>query len=261
MSEFPVNLIQVTDCHLQNDPACLYRGFDVEQQLDQVFARLKATQPDDALLMLTGDLVHHGGPAAYDRLVRKLADLPYCAVWIPGNHDDPALMLSVAEQAGRPQLNDRVIVLGDWSIVLLDSTADADGKGSGSLGEQQFLFLEKALAENEQRHCLVVLHHNPLSVESGWQDPIMLGDAEAFWKMIRRFTHVRGVICGHVHQQWDWIQDGVKVMATPSTSAQFKKRCDDMTIEDETSLMSPAYRLIQLDKSGEILSQVKHLPD
>lgn len=254
MANQTIRLVQVTDCHLQNDPTQLYRHHDVESQLDQMLAHLSTELPAETLLLLTGDNVHHGGADAYKRLVEKIDVVPFDAVWIPGNHDDLAIM-----RACGGALNRKVILLKGWCLILLDSTSEPDGKGSGSLGSKELEFLQQALQQNIDKHCLIVLHHNPLSVESGWQDSIMLADAEQFWQTLAPFDHVRGLICGHVHQEWHWQWNGVDVMSCPSSSVQFKKRCDDMTLEDDPELQAPAYRLLELLEYGDITSQVKRV--
>lgn len=243
--------MQVTDCHLQNNPLNLYRDQDVELQLDQLFAYLAESLSADTLLLLTGDLVHHGGADAYQRLVNKINALPFDTAWIPGNHDDVSLMRTFGET-----LNRNVIHRDGWCLILLNSTSEPDGRGSGSLGKEQLEFLSQSLEQNQDKHCFIVLHHNPLSVESGWQDPIMLADADLFWQRLDGQHQVKGIICGHVHQEWRWQHQGVDVMSCPASSVQFKKRCDDMTLEDEPELQLPAYRLIELFENGEIVSQV-----
>ena len=252
MNNPTVKLVQVTDCHLQNDPSQLYRNQDVESQLDQMLAHLKSILPEETLLLLTGDIVHHGGPDAYRRLTAKLASVPFDTAWIPGNHDDAALMLACGER-----LNRKVIQVSGWCLILLDSTSEPDGRGSGALGQAELAFLTQVLDQNSDRHCLIVLHHNPVSVESGWQDPIMLADADQFWRVLEPYSQVRGIICGHVHQEWRWQHQGVDVMSCPASSVQFKKRCAEMTLEDVPALQAPAYRLLELSEGGEINSQVK----
>ncbi len=252
MANQTIRLVQVTDCHLQNNPFQFYRNQNVESQLDRLFTHLSDELPEDTLLLLTGDIVHHGGAEAYQRLLTRLNSVPFDTAWIPGNHDDIELMLACGAR-----LNRKVIQLQGWCLILLDSTSEPDGKGSGALGCGELAFLEKTLQQNVDKHCLVVLHHNPLSVESGWQDSIMLKDAEQFWQTLEAFNHVRGIICGHVHQEWCWQQGDIKVMSCPASSVQFKKRCNDMTIEDDPELQSPAYRLLDLFEDGEISSQIK----
>ncbi len=258
----PLVVAQITDCHLQNDPGQLYRGLNVEQHLDRVVDDLLLQRPSADLILWSGDLVHHGGAQGYQRLSQRLADLPVPSYWIPGNHDDALLMQQVAEesrhQTGK-QLNQRSFVAAGWGIIMLDSTSEADGLGGGSLAQAELDFLQQQLQRFRNYHCLVVLHHNPLPVDSDWQDQIMLGNADAFWDLLRQHQQVRAVINGHVHQSGDCVHHGVRVMMTPATSVQFKAACQQLVLEDDPDLRQPAYRLLELYPDGQIDTSVKRV--
>lgn len=250
----PLIVTQITDCHLQNDPTQGYRGQAVEQRLDRVLADLRSQTPAPDLLLWTGDLVHHGGPSGYARLNQRLTELPQSSYWIPGNHDDAGLMLKLGGEK-----NQRTIVAQGWVIILLDSTSQPDGQGGGELALCELDFLEQQLQQYQDYHCLIGLHHNPLPVGSEWQDRIMLGNAEAFWRLLARYPQVQAVIHGHVHQPGDCVYQGVRVLMTPASSVQFKAGCQQMTLEDEAELIDPAYRLLQLYPDGRIHTSIKRV--
>ncbi len=254
----PVVVAQITDCHLQDDPCQDYRGFNVEQHLDRVVENLLLQTPAADLILWSGDLVHHGGPEGYRRLSQRLAQLPVPSYWIPGNHDDMTLMQQVGSQFGG-QLNQRSLVTGGWGIILLDSTSEPDGRGGGSLAQCELDFLQQQLQRFQDYHCLVVLHHNPLPVESDWQDQIMLGNADQFWRVLGQHHHVRAVINGHVHQSSDRMHNGVRVMMTPATSVQFKAACQQLILEDDPVLKQPGYRCLELYPDGRIETSVKRV--
>ncbi|MEH6575909.1 MAG: metallophosphoesterase [Amphritea sp.] len=253
MSE-PYYLAQITDCHLQNDPAQRYRERDVEASFDAVVADLQHNYPAIDRLLLTGDLVHHGGPAGYQRLLQKIRALELHSHWIPGNHDDATLM----QQLGG-DLNRRSFRVPGWGMILLDSTALPDGRGSGSLADSELEFLLQQLEAFHDSHCLVVLHHNPIPVQSVWQDEIRLGNSQSFWDIAERHPQLKGVIFGHVHQEWDIERNGVRVLSCPASSVQFKKHCDAMTLEGDPVLQLPAYRTLALYTDGRIETSVKRV--
>ena len=248
-----IRIAQITDCHLQNDPRQDYRGLNVELHLQQVLDDLLENDLPD-LILWTGDLVHHGGPEGYQRLSDKIQQLPVPGYWIPGNHDDVELM-----QLAGGSLNLRSIDCGHWQLILLDSTALPDGKGSGSLAQAELDFLRQQLQHHSDRHCLVVLHHNPVPVQSDWQDKIMLGNADSFWQIVSSFPRVKGVLCGHVHQDRDLLHKGIRVLMTPASSVQFKACQTRFTLESDPRLSGPAYRLLNLSSEGVITTSVKRL--
>lgn len=249
-----LTLAQITDCHLQNDPRHLYRDSDVESGLNRLVNDLLSSITDLDALLWTGDLVHHGGPDGYRRLQQRIAKLPVPSYWIPGNHDDAGLM----QQIGGP-LNQRGLCFDHWVVILLDSCSMPDGKGSGSLAESELKFLEQQLELHRDKHCLLVLHHNPLPVNSRWQDQIMLSNAVPFWDVVKSYPQVNAVLCGHVHQEWNLEYCGVQVLTTPSSSVQFKKCSDEMLLEEDPELLGPAYRVLQLHPDGSITTSVKRI--
>lgn len=250
----PLIVAQITDCHLQNDPSQDYRGRDVEQSLNAVVDDVLCQTPAAELILWTGDLVHHGALNGYTRLHERLMGLPLPSYWIPGNHDDADLM----RQRGG-ELNQRTVVQHGWAIILLDSTSEPDGQGGGSLASLELDFLEQQLLLYKDYHCLIGLHHNPLPVDSEWQDSIMLANAGAFWRILASHQQVKGIVHGHVHQPGDCLHQGVRVLMTPASSVQFKARCRQITLEDSPMLELPGYRLLQLYPDGRITTVVKRV--
>jgi len=249
----PITLLQVSDMHLQQDPEQLLKGVNVEQRFLQVLADIQSSSAD--ALLLTGDLSHHA-PLAYDRLISYLEPLSYPAYWIPGNHD-------LVEEMARFQhlgLAEKVQELGNWKLILLDSSAYPDGKGSGSLAETELDFLATQLNQTApDQHVLIVLHHHPVSVQSAWQDKIALANAADFWQVLAPYSQVKGIIFGHVHQQWTLQKGGIQLFSIPATAAQFKIATDTSEVEDNPALSGPAYGRYQLHESGEISQEVIRL--
>ncbi|MGB0466084.1 MAG: metallophosphoesterase [Pontibacterium sp.] len=251
-----LKLIQVSDLHLQITADTLFRGYSTEQRWQQVLAHLLEYHRDADLLLLTGDLVHHAGIPAYERLIQSLQPCPFPCLWLPGNHDDPAQMQAV----GNTPLNSKQYDFDGWRLLLLDTTAKPDGRGGGSLADSELQFLQQQLQRTDDKHCLIVMHHNPVPVHSVWQDAIALGNAEHFWHCLSGARTVKGIIFGHVHQSWHLERQQVSLFSAPAVAPQFKARCDQMQPEDRLDLTGPGYAVYQLKPSGQITSQVVRLP-
>lgn len=250
-----LKVLQVTDLHLQADPTTKMQGVVIEQRWQTVLYHIQKHHGDADLLVLTGDLVHHSGPVAYQRLVKQLDGLNLPAVWLPGNHDDPEQM----RQYGTTALNRKLINLPGWRLVLLDSTAHADGLGGGSLAETELDFLQDSLTNSEKANLMVLLHHNPVHLGSGWQDPISLGNANVFWRCISASKAVRCVLFGHVHQAWDLSEQGVRLFSSPAVAPQYKACSDSVVLEDDPHKSGPAYTVYQLADSGQVNANVVRL--
>ncbi|NDD74258.1 MAG: phosphodiesterase, partial [Gammaproteobacteria bacterium] len=103
------------------------------------------------------------------------------------------------------------------------------------------------------QHALVVLHHHPVPMQSAWLDTIGLDNAAEFFAVLeRRRARVRGVLWGHVHQEFDAERKGIRLLGTPSTCVQFAPQCDEFALDTRP----PAFRTLTLHENGRIDSRV-----
>jgi Icc protein len=167
---------------------------------------------------------------------------------LPGNHDVPEAMSR--ELAGEPFVLGGFVDLGRWRIVLLDSCIP--GAAGGALSAPSLATLEQALATAGTRHCMVCLHHHPVPMSSRWLDRVGLTNAAEFLHTIDRHRNVRAIVWGHVHQTYDAVRKGVRLLATPSTCAQFLPNADNFTVDPRP----PAYRTLELRADGSLLTEV-----
>jgi Icc protein len=173
--------------------------------------------------------------------------------WLPGNHDDPELMRQ--NLRGESIFAAKQIAIGDWIIILLDSTIA--GESGGRLAAEQIDFLETSLAANRQRHALVCLHHQARPCGSDWIDELGLRPAQQLADTLKNHSNVRAALWGHVHQQADQRSDGIDWMSTPSTCFQFKPGSRDFALDT----LAPGYRLLELHADGRVVSTVHRVQD
>ena len=167
---------------------------------------------------------------------------------LPGNHDEPRAMRR--ELAGAPFVLGGHVDLGRWRIVLLDSCIP--GSAGGALSAQELAQLDEALGGAGARHCLVCLHHHPVAMSSRWLDRVGLSNAAEFLHLIDQHKNVRAIVWGHVHQAYDALRKGVRLLATPSTCAQFLPNSDDFAVDRRP----PAYRTLELRADGSLVTEV-----
>jgi len=247
-----IQLVQFTDCHLQAEPEQSYRGYFPERRFDRVIAHIRhQSQQKDGFdhLIMSGDLAQFGASTVYQRILEKTVGLAENRHWVPGNHDDRSAMSQFDEMAKK------VIKHGEWAIILLDSTSDPDGVGSGAISEEQLQFLAKA-DQIDVSHLLLVLHHPPITVNSRWQDEIRLSNSDEFWQVVGTLKKVKGISFGHLHQERHIARDGIELFCTPATTYQFKAEQDEVTVEDNDELAKAGYRLLSLHPEGAISTQV-----
>ena len=116
-----------------------------------------------------------------------------------------------------------------WVVVMLDSFLA--GKAQGRLSPASLAELDATLKAHANLHALVCLHHHPVTMDSRWLDQVGLENPDEFFAVLDRHRNVRAVLWGHVHQIHAEERNGVKLLSTPSTCAQFLPRSDSFAID------------------------------
>ncbi len=242
-----LRLTHFTDPHLYGSETETLRGVATLPALKATLAHAQARDwPPDAVLV-SGDLVQDD-PAGYTHFRRVFGSLGMPVLCLPGNHDEPRIMRKALE--GEPFVVGGFVDFGLWRIVLLDSTLP--GSASGRLSAQSLAELDATLGGARGRHCLVCLHHHPVPMSSRWLDAVALENPDEFLQTIDRHPNVRAIVWGHVHQSFDGLRKGVRLLATPATCAQFLPRADEFAVDGRP----PGYRTLELRPDGTLLTEV-----
>ena len=242
-----VRLIQFTDLHLFGAATGRLRGILTLASATDALAHARAEDwPPDALLV-TGDIVQDD-PGGYAHFRRLFGTLPRPVLCLPGNHDDPALIRRVL--ADPPFVTGGHLELGRWRVILLDTVVP--GRARGALSDTSLAALDAALAQAHERPALVCLHHHPVPMDSRWLDQVGLDNAQAFFAVIDQHPNVRGIVWGHVHQNFDALRKGVRLLATPSTCAQFRPRAEQFELDPRPA----AYRTLELHADGTLTTDL-----
>ena len=194
------------------------------------------------LAAVTGDLIQDDSAAAYEHFKQQLGSLGLPVHCLPGNHDVRELMRAALDAP--PFYYCEATEVDDWLIVGVDS-CETDHAG-GAITAAELDRLDAAIGASDARHVMVCLHHPPVPMGSAWLDTVGLADGAQFLERIAASGRVRAAIFGHVHQAYDELHDGIRVVATPSTCRQFKPGSDEFAVDDKP----PAYRRIELHADG-----------
>ncbi len=213
-----LKIAQITDTHLFADRKTAKHGVVTWDSLGQVIKQVKAWTPD--LLLLTGDLTHHGEPQAYQHLIERIAPLRLPTYYIPGNHDNVEVLHQTFQAS--PFLPEKTIQRQGWQILLLDSTLATAEAGEGYLSDASLRDLEQSLEKCSQP-TVVVLHHHPVPMGLDWLDQIGLQNSQALLTCLHRYESVKLVLFGHVHLQFEEVKQGIHFCGTPSTCAQVRR--------------------------------------
>jgi len=242
-------LLQFTDTHLIADPQGMVRGTRSLPSLQACLEHARRRHLPADLIAVTGDLVQDE-PEAYGVFDLLFPDLGAPVLLIPGNHDEPAELRRRLSHAPFQVGGTRVI--GNWAIVLLDTSCEVSGRGEGNLGPAALRELDAELTRHRDAHVLICLHHPPISMEAAGLDALGLKDADGFLATIDGHDNVRGIAWGDAHQSLDVFRGATRLMCTPATCMQFKPRDPGFVIDDRP----PGYRVIDLQDDGSLATEV-----
>lgn len=251
----PFRLIQLTDLHLFADPSGKLLGVTTRTSFEAVLAQAltdpAGDEPLPQALALTGDLVHDESPEGYAYLERTLRATGLPHFCIPGNHDRRDLMAAhLGDAAVGPVACRR---LGGWQLVFLDSTVP--GEDGGRLTFDQIRCLD-ALLRTDASPALIFLHQHPLPVGSAWMDTMGVENGEVLLGLGDRYPQIKGVVCGHIHQELATARGPVQILGTPSTCVQFLPGSDIFALDRRP----PGYRELRLHPDGRLETWVVRLP-
>jgi|AP12_2_1047962.scaffolds.fasta_scaffold11680_2 3',5'-cyclic-AMP phosphodiesterase len=243
-----VDILQITDLHIHDDPAVRTRDRDTLATLASVLRAIVANDHDPDLILATGDLTDTAKPAAYRRLKPLLAGLPVPVYVIPGNHD---LVPQMCEHlVGGPIRHAASATAGAWSLVFLDSTVPHEVHGH--LDAARLDALDREIERAETPHVMVVMHHQPAPIGSPLDDCGLM-NADDLYGVLDRHDKVKALLWGHIHHEHDSERRGVRRLGTPSTCFQFST---DMHAELACTDQPPAYRRLRLHDDGRVETEV-----
>jgi Icc protein len=243
-----IRLLQLTDPHLMASPDDLMLGVNTDASFIKVLAAASAEENVD-LIVVTGDISGCESASTYQRMVELMQNCSIPSLWLAGNHDNLALM-----QAAAAQYLQRSVEIGDWLIVTLtSSTPNVIG---GKLSASELQALSQTLADSSAANVLLAVHHHLVDIGSTWLDPQKIANAAELFEILEQDKRVKVIIHGHVHQAFDVDHNGIRLLATPSTWAQFTPHSEEFTVDPEGQ---PGYRVIDLYADGQIDTAVKRI--
>src|SRR5579863_2133655 len=241
-----VRLLQLTDSHLFASPHGRLRGVETLFSLQRVLSHASARKLNVDAVVCTGDIVNDE-PEGYAHFARVLSAFGKPVYCIPGNHDDPVRLRAALSRP--PFQVGGHVDLGAWRAVLVDSCKP--GRVRGYISAAELAALDAALAA-APRYAIVFVHHHPVSMASRWLDAIGIENAADFLRVLDAHPQVRAISWGHVHQSFDGRRQGVRLLATPSTGAQFLPSSDQFAVDGRP----PAYRRLTLQPDGALETEV-----
>ena len=252
----PINLVQVTDTHLFAQTSSKLSKINTLDTLNKVFNFIQCNEDQFDCLIATGDIAQDASLKAYQHFMLSVEKFAVPFRWIPGNHDNVSLMQRISYGTNYCH---KTLKIGNWIIVLLDTSVKHEV--SGLLSEMELKFLKTTLdlieREVEVNNVLICLHHNPVEVRHGWAKEIGLRNSSDFFDVIEKFPAVRCAVFGHLHQEIDIEHKGIRLLCSPSTCTQFVPNAKNFKLDS----IHPGYRRLLLYEDGSIDTKVIRLKE
>jgi 3',5'-cyclic AMP phosphodiesterase CpdA len=215
------------------------------------------------MVVVTGDIADHGRAAQYRKAADAFARFQVPVNVCPGNHD---FDLAFTAGLGRPGVGtSRVIEVGNWAFVFVDSSAgvmgshpsglpvdppgDARLHSNGSLGPREAAWIRHVCEATSADHVFVWLHHPPAASVPMTSDACY--DAE--WRaLLDDLPIIRGLGAGHTHIPADYEMLDRPVHVAPSLKNNFSL--------DPQTWLPPGYRTYEFSADGSVTGTL-HLVD
>lgn len=247
-----IRLLQLSDLHIASPLTDPVGSAEYLALLQAVVAHARQRWPVLDGVVLTGDLSQEGSAESYAALQTVLLPWAVPLYCVAGNHDLAAVMRQHLV-SGLIQMPPRWVCTS-WQSLFLDTTQPLQVQGY--LGPNRLQALNAQLAATPPHlHTLIWMHHPPFSVGNVWMDALALTDATAFWTVVTQYPQVKAVLCGHVHQAFTGLYQGIRVFTAPSTNRQFKPGCEQF----ELDALGPGYRWLLLADDGTLSTGIERI--
>jgi 3',5'-cyclic AMP phosphodiesterase CpdA len=212
-------LLHLSDTHLIAGEGRLYGAVEADARLRELLERIESARITPSALVVTGDLVDAGEPAAYRKLLALFG--PFAArlgcevVWVMGNHDNRAAMRQhlLAEPASREPV-DRVHLVDGLRIIALDTSVP--GHHYGEVSDAQLAWLARVLEVPAPFGTVLAVHHPPLPTVADLAVTVELREQRRLAEVLAG-TDVRAILGGHLHYSTFGTFAGIPVSVASST--------------------------------------------
>ncbi len=233
-------IAQLSDLHIR--PAGqLYKGVaDSSAMFGRAIEHLQGLDQKPDLVLLTGDLVDEGRPDEYEHAVQLLGALSIPYLIMPGNHDHRGHLRAAFpahDYLGSSGPINYCIDAYPVRIVALDTTIV--NLHHGDLDALSLSWLAETLAEAPNKPTLVLMHHPPFVSGIVYLDKYRYFDSQALEKILRSFSNIEAVLCGHVHRSMVRRWAGTVVLSCPSTATEIALQFSDCA-KPQSHLAPPA---------------------
>lgn len=252
-------IAQISDLHVR--PAGqLYGGAaDANAHLTGAIRHLHALDRLPDLVILSGDLVEHGAPEEYAQAASRLKDLTIPFLIVAGNHDDrDCLRQAFPDHRYLPETGALNYCIDEHPVRILVLDTCRPGLHHGEVDEQDLAWLDRTLRLDPTKATLLVMHHPPFVSGIPYLDKYRLMRPEPVAEILRGFSNIEAILCGHVHRTMIKRWAGTVVVSCPSTTTEIALQWRPDALP-QTFLGPPACMLHAWDPLEGLVSHLSHI--
>lgn len=253
-----IKLIHISDIHLH--PKTIL-GSDPIANFQACIKHIDTCNNDADMVVITGDLTHHGRQSSYEELKQILSNWKRKPFLMIGNHDNREIFKTVFPETPTDQ-NGYIQYTHDTDLgrlVFLDTVETGEHKGHFGADRRAWLRDELTKASEEKQAVYLFMHHNPVDTGIINADVIGLIEDEAFREILADYnTTIRHIFFGHCHYILSGSVCGVPFSAPRSTShpnAPDFSGIDRMGYGD----ISPTYNVCLLNEASAVVHSIDFL--
>jgi Icc protein len=244
-----MRFVHVTDPHLTADDTCLY-GIDPAERLRLAIADIGRECADAAFVVVTGDLVHGGARAGYERLRAILGGLGCPYHLLAGNHDDRDNMRQVFPDCGTTAEGFVQYAFDTDAGVFIALDTQTENSHEGSLCPTRLAWLEDTMNRHAGRPVYLFMHH----------PPFRLNGRERLRDLIAG-SDTRHMFFGHLHRPLHGAWAGVPFACLRGTNHQIARDLGRTSKAPIGCLEPPGYAIVRIEDDLIVVHEQNFLDD
>lgn len=212
-NDMELKFAQVSDVHISDSADTTYKVLSRSHELlDTTIKEINNTKGLD-FVVFTGDMVNEPTKKLYRDFFVALEKLDYPSLLVFGNHDsvttaedenylDKDTVFSIIQRCN-PYQNYGMPYFAyspnkDYRVIVLDTTMGYEHQSNGYLPDEQLEFLDKELANNQDK-IVIIFQHHPVIEPFKSQDHRLL-NANAYLDVLQKYEKVPiAIFAGHYH--------------------------------------------------------------
>lgn len=236
-------IAQISDTHITAQNKKAYGIAPTGDNLIRCIEDINQLIPRPDLLLMTGDITNSNLEEEFKQAYKILNNINIPYFVIPGNHDDSRVVKSTFDKHCPTSSTEFInYVIDDYVVRFIAMDTTIKGKGGGELCDTRLIWLEKHLNENKNKPTIIFMHHPPVKVGVIESDIDGFIGADKLGQIVKKYSNIERIICGHVHLQTHTLWNGTVVTTAPSVSM---KLVLDLTMEKPSRfVLEPASYLL-----------------